>query len=99
MAGEEADLSVVFGGTGKDAGTELREPALARVESEMSSGGTADARGMTGTVGVGSGGTADARGATDTGDVSGGVALVATATTSTLQATGSTLAPRHSKGL
>ena len=47
MAGEEADLSAVFGGTGKDARTELREPALARVESDLGSGGTADARGMT----------------------------------------------------
>ena len=55
MAGEEGDVSVVFGGTGKDARTELRDPALAGVESDVRV----------------SGGTADARGSMDTGDVNG----------------------------
>ena len=102
MASEEAEVSVVFGGTGKDARTELREPALARVESDVSTGRTADTCGTASTGGDGSGSTADARGTTDTGDVSGGVAIpvgLDLGGHDLLGGMGSTLAPQAQHGM
>ena len=61
-----------WSGVWKDARTEIREPNFSSEESSMSAEVSAEARILTGTVGVSAGGTSESRGPTDTGDISGG---------------------------